>query len=69
LYFMPEDLMPIALRVLTCYTREPNRILELADIGRLRAAVEGEDCMLDPDMLAAQIVQREIKRRALAGRW
>ena len=60
---MPEDVLPIAVRVLACYTNEPHKYPDFADVCRLRAAVEGEDYLLDPDLLAVRIIEREIERR------
>ena len=63
---MSEDLLPIAVRVLACYTNEPHKYPDFADVRRLRAEVEGEDCIPDPDLLAVRIIEREHKRRGSA---
>jgi hypothetical protein len=60
---MPEELLHIALRVLSCLTARPTREPDLADVERLLQSVPSEECGLELDDLACGVIARELKRK------
>jgi hypothetical protein len=57
---MNVSLLQTALRVLACYTDA--RKLEADDVKALQAAVNTADRDCEPDVLAVQVVEREIRK-------
>jgi hypothetical protein len=59
---MPEELLHIALRVLSCLTARTPGEPNLADVERLLQSVPSEECGLELDDLACGVIARELKR-------
>jgi hypothetical protein len=59
---MAQELLETALRVLDCYTRTIPRKPILEDVTELRAAFEAGTRIMPPDVLAVEVIQREVKR-------
>jgi len=60
---MLEDLVPVALRVLTCFASRPYQQPDPADVQRLRENVAGEAKEWLPHDLAAYVIKSEVKRQ------
>ena len=61
---MPERLIEVALRVLSCFITNPPTKPAPEDVALLRSAAEAEANAMTPDLLAIHIVERELRRRA-----
>jgi hypothetical protein len=59
---MSEELVRVALRVLTCLTVNRQHP-DPQDVARLRQAVAGDERDWETDALAAHIVVREVRER------
>ena len=59
---MCEDLVPVALRVLTCFVSRPYKQPDPADVQRLRENVAGEAKKWLPHDLAAYVIKSKVKR-------
>jgi len=59
-----EDLLPVAVRVLACYTDLPRRTPSEGDVQCLRDAASADEVGLPIDELAVAIIDRERRRRA-----
>jgi hypothetical protein len=60
---MPDALLHIAVRVLSCLTARPPREPDLADVERLLQSLPSEELGLELDDLACQVIHRELERK------
>ena len=60
---VPEDLLQVALQVLSCFAAVPPQQPVPADVQRLRDGVSGEAKRWLPNDLVAYVIKREIKGR------
>jgi hypothetical protein len=60
---MAEELLQAALRVLSCYSVKLTGKPDPKDIALLRAAANDGEVDLAPDILAVDIIRRELRRK------
>ena len=61
---MPERLIEVALRVLSCFIANPPTKPAPEDVSRLRNSIGAADREMTADLLAIHIVEIELRRRA-----
>jgi hypothetical protein len=59
----PDELLDIALRVLSRLTKRPQEEPDPADVEYLRQSVPSEERGLQLDDLTCNVIERELKRR------
>jgi hypothetical protein len=63
----PDELLHIALRVLSRLAARPPEEPDRADVEYLRQSVPSQERSLQLDSLACRVIQRELKRRSAGG--